>query len=205
LETVSHHTATANLQGVGICFLGNFVGQVPPSDQLRAGARLVAWLMQELNIPLENVKGHSELMDTACPGDHWLIGQKWGEMLRQEIARVQQESGGPSPTPAPSAKPIYHYLLFWAKNGEWASGDWLIAQNYISAFRPTCGFSADDASLAQYVTIVGGPVGVSSEMEDGLRAAGCKVERIAGDDEVETKQLLDNLVQQGRRFQQFDG
>jgi hypothetical protein len=126
-------------------------------------------------------------------------------MLRQEIARVQKESDGPSPAPAPGTKPIYHYLLFWAKNGEWAGGDWLVAQNYIRAFRPTCGFSANDAAYAQYVTIVGGPAGVSKEVEDGLRAASCKVERIAGNGEAETKQLLDELVQQGRRFQQFEG
>jgi len=205
LETVSHHAATANQYGVGICFLGDFTAQVPPPAQLRAGAHLVAWLMQELNITLENVKGHRELMDTVCPGDQWLIGQKWGEMLRQDIARVYQESGGPSPSPAPGAKAIYHYLLFWSKNGEWAVGDWLIAQDYIRTFRPTCGFSTNDAALAQYVTIVGGTSGVSEEVEDRLRAAGCKVERIAGDSEAATKQLLDNLVQQGTRFQQFEG
>jgi hypothetical protein len=49
--------------------------------------------MQELGIDLEKVKGHREFMQTACPGDQWLAGQKWKEQLRQEIARVQNGQG----------------------------------------------------------------------------------------------------------------
>jgi N-acetyl-anhydromuramyl-L-alanine amidase AmpD len=199
LETISYHAVQANSRGVGICFLGNFTKVVPPPAQLRAGAHLIAWLMQQLNINLENVKGHREFMKTACPGDQWLAGKKWKEMLRQEIALVQQEATEPS-----AEKPLYHYMLFWARNGQWAETDWLNAQNYIGAFRPTAGFSADEAALAQYVTIVGGTAGVPKTVETQLETAGCNVDRIEGKDEAETKNILDELAQAGKRFQHLE-
>lgn len=195
LETISNHAVQANSRGVGICFLGNFTKVVPPPAQLRAGAHLVAWLMQELNIGLDNVKGHREFMETACPGDQWLAGKEWKQMLHQEIALVQQEATEPS-----AERPLYHYMLFWSRNGQWAETDWLNAQNYIGAFRPTAGFLADEAALAQYVTIVGGTAGVPKNIEVQLKAAGCKVERIEGKDEAETKEILDDLAHSGKRF-----
>ena len=78
--------------------------------------------------------------------------------------------------------------------------DWLNAINYIGVFRPTVGFSAEDAAQAQYVTIVGSTSGVSQEAEDQLKAAGCQVERIVGKDDAEMKRILDTMAQQGRRF-----
>jgi hypothetical protein len=92
VETVSSHAAKVNPRGVGICFLGNFNQEVPPPDQLRGGAHLVAWLMQELGIALDDVKGHKELMATACPGKLWLRDERWRDLLRQEIGRVQDEA-----------------------------------------------------------------------------------------------------------------
>ena len=211
LETVSFHAAQANPYSVGICFLGDFTTTVPPTVQLQAGAHLVAWLMQQLGIPLDNVQGHREFVHTACPGEQWLKGQMWKQMLRQEIvsqfdrlAQDQQAATLPSPALPAEAKVLHHYMLFWAHDGEWAERDWLDAQTYIRTFRPTVGFSADEAAHAEYVTIVGGPSGVSQEVEDGLRAAGCQVDRIAGEDEAETKQILDALVEQGRRFLAFE-
>jgi hypothetical protein len=198
---MSYHAVRANPHGVGVCFLGNFTKQVPPPAQLRAGAHLVAWLMQELGVTLDRVKGHKEFMDTACPGAQWLQGQKWKQMLYQEIAQVQQEAVEAEPIPAVDDKPIYHYMLFWASDVGWAEKDWLGARKYVGAFRPTVGFSASDAALAKYVTIVGGPLGVPQKLEEHLIAAGCKVERVAGKDERETQSLLDGLARKGQRFQ----
>jgi N-acetyl-anhydromuramyl-L-alanine amidase AmpD len=196
LETISYHAVQANPTSVGVCFLGSFMETIPPAAQLRAGGHLVAWLLQELDLSIDDIKGHKEVVATACPGEQWAKGQGWKALLRQEVARVQQEAGE-----APAvAKPIYHYLLFWSRNGTWAQADWTNALGYIGRFRPTAGFSTTDASHAQYVTIVGGTAGVTKKVEDELRAAGCKVERIAGQDETDTKRQLDELVQQGKRF-----
>jgi N-acetyl-anhydromuramyl-L-alanine amidase AmpD len=210
LETVSYHAAQANPYSVGICFLGDFTTTVPPAAQLQAGAHLAAWLMQQLGIPLDSVRGHREFMQTACPGEQWLRGQIWKQMLRQEIGsqfdRLPQQQAATLSGPAlpAEAKVLYHYMLFWAHDGEWAERDWLHAQSYIGTFRPTVGFSAAEAAYAEYVTIVGGLLGVSQEVEDSLRAAGCRVDRIAGEDEAETKRILDALVEQGKRFLAFE-
>jgi N-acetyl-anhydromuramyl-L-alanine amidase AmpD len=210
LTTVSFHAAKVNPRGVGICFLGSFQKEVPPPAQLQAGAHLVAWLMQELNLDLEVVKGHQEFMQTACPGNQWLKGKKWKQMLREEVANVQK-GVAPTPTPVPTpepvpsgAKPIYHYVLFWTRNGTWAERDWLNAQGYIGRFHPSVGFRVNDAAQAEYVTIVGGPLGVPKSAEDWLTEQGCKVDRIAGKDEADTKRMLDELADQGNRFLAYD-
>jgi putative cell wall-binding protein len=66
------------------------------------------------------------------------------------------------------------------------------------------GFSSSDAAQAEYVTIVGGPLGVSQEVEDWLVSQGCKVDRVAGANEAATKRMLGNLVKKGKRFRSFD-
>jgi N-acetyl-anhydromuramyl-L-alanine amidase AmpD len=200
LEATSYHAVKANPYGVGICFLGNFTKTAPPPAQIQAGAHLVAWLLGELDLPIESIKGHRDLMGTACPGNQWVVGQKWKAMLYGQVRQVQQEKALPAQPKPDESKAIYHYLLFWASGEEWAVRDWLNAINYIGVFRPTVGFSAEDAAQAQYVTIVGGTSGVPEEVENELKAAGCQVERIVGKDDAEMKRMLDRMAQQGRRF-----
>jgi N-acetyl-anhydromuramyl-L-alanine amidase AmpD/prefoldin subunit 5 len=92
LETISYNVYNANHYIVGICFAGRFMeGELPPPKQLQAAAQLCAWLMQELNIPLQNVRGHKELpqSQTACPGDQWLAGERWKDDLIAAISSVQ--------------------------------------------------------------------------------------------------------------------
>jgi putative cell wall-binding protein len=79
------------------------------------------------------------------------------------------------------------------------------ALGYITRFRPTVGFSPDEARGAEYVTIVGGETGVSRGVEQMLTQAGCKVERIAGRDSAETGLMFAELLRAGRRFQSFAG
>ncbi len=96
-------------------------------------------------------------------------------------------------------------MLFWQKPDAWAQQDWKAAETYFGRFRPTAGFSVDDAQAAQFVTIVGGPAGVPPEAEQQLRAAGCQVERLAGVNYADTKRILDTLAEAGRRFQNLAG
>jgi hypothetical protein len=76
--------------------------------------------------------------------------------------------------------------------------------NYVKVFRPACGFDPAEASLAQYVTIVGNPPGVAKSVEESLRSQGCRVERIAGSDAAETQRILEQMANQRRRFLNFD-
>jgi hypothetical protein len=163
---------------------------VPTPEQLRSTAHLLAWLMQEYNVPLAQVKGHRDVWvgATSCPGETWKNGVRWHDRLAEEIQAVAQ--GNPE-------RRIEHYLLFWDHGADWAKTDWAASQRYIARFRPTTGFSTDDALLAKHVTIVGGYAGVSGEDEARLRAAGADVHRLNGANEAETLALLDALVTAG--------
>jgi hypothetical protein len=195
LETMSWHVSHNNDYTVGICVSGDFTYAPPPQIQIDAAAYLSAWLMQELKIPEKNILGHKEFPnnDTSCPGETWLKGVVWKNMLLDSV-RAARASG------QPVAKPLNHYMLFWQKPDAWAQQDWQAADQYFGRFRPTAGFSLDDARQAQHVTIVGGDAGVSYEAEQTLRAAGSKVERIAGADYADTKRILDQLAASGQRF-----
>ena len=191
LTTVSYHASEANAYAIGVCFAGDFTSTIPTEAQLRSGGHLIAWLLQKLNLPLDRVQGHKYFVNTRCPGDQWDSGQRWGDMLRGQIQNFLL--GIPE-------KPLYHYLLFWQTAEDWAREDWLGAEKYVGRFRPTCGFSVDDAKQAKHVTVVGGPLGVPDSVIEELRASGCLVERVAGDSPEATKALLDQMAEEGRRF-----
>ncbi len=80
-QTVESH----NLGAIGIGFAGNFSEAPPPAVQIEAGARLIAWLLRQLRLPIEAVVGQKELMPTQSPGLHWDSGAQWGAQLRQQI------------------------------------------------------------------------------------------------------------------------
>jgi hypothetical protein len=75
-------------------------------------------------------------------------------------------------------KSLQHYLLL--PIFEWGVSEWHwdAALEFVKVHRPTCGFSIEEAGLAQRVTIFGNEQGVSRAVEMALRRAGCKVERI---------------------------
>ena len=117
------------------------------------------------------------------------------------IAQAQAQLNGQT---SAVTKTIGHYMLFWQRADAWAQEDWAAAAAYFAKFRPTAGFSPDDAKNAEYVTIVGGVAGVPYETEQMLTAAGCKVERLAGVDFADTKRMLDELASTGKRFRTFN-
>jgi hypothetical protein len=92
-------------------------------------------------------------------------------------------------------KHIEHYLLLPVF--EWGVARWhlSIIQEYVEAFLPTVGFSLEEAKLAHRVTVIGNSQGVSDEVISQLQAAGCRVERIAGQTGAETQSLLKQLAQ----------
>jgi hypothetical protein len=200
LETASWHVSHNNDRSAGICVAGDFTYAPPPQIQVDSAAHLTAWLMQELAVPESNILGHREFPDndTSCPGETWLKRMTWKTMLLDSVRAVQ--SGG---QPDGSVKPLGHYVLFWQTVDNWAREDWLASEQYMGRFRPTSGFSLDDAMNAQFVTIVGGVAGVSYQAEQALRAAGCRVERVAGVDYADTKRILDEMAASGQRFLTF--
>ena len=200
LETVSYHVYRHNEQAVGVVFAGSFMnGAIPTSAQLRAGAHLVAWLIQEFKLPLARVWGHREFPDntTVCPGTEWTQGNRWRDLLFERVEQIQSGVG---------LKSMRHYMLFWqrAYPGPLGQQDLVNAMEYVARFRPALGFSLNDAKNAEYVTIVGGESGISKAEEQLLRNAGCRVERIHGRSEEETGQMLNEMARLGRRFREFE-
>ena len=194
LHRISWHVYRNNSYTLGVCLAGNFTKTVPPPLQLDAAARLIAWLMQELHIPPEYVLGHKEFPKnaTACPGRQWDHDKHWKEMLMSAIEDVR--TGVRTITP----KTIQHYVLFWKHEDDWAREDWVNAAEYVAVLNATAGFSEDQARQAELVTIIGGPAGVSPEVEARLRSDGCQVQRIAGETTEETAAILQKLVRKGR-------
>jgi hypothetical protein len=200
LTTVCYHVGAHDPVSVGVCVGGNFAREIPNPSQMRSAAHLVAWLLQELDLKLEAVKGKKEFIDTQSPGVQWLAGKMWKNLLLDEVRTAQVEK-----RVAYASKSIYHYLLFWQTGDAWAEQDWRAAQAYIGRFRVTHGFSVDDARTARFVTIVGDPSGVDKKGEQILLDAGCRVERIAGATPAETAAILTEMAIQGQRFLNFSG
>jgi len=199
LETISYHVYNHNKYTVSVAFAGSFMnGRIPTSAQMRSGSHLIAWLMQELHIPMARVWGHREFPEneTVCPGSEWTGGNRWRDLLFERIEQVQEGIG---------VKNIRHYLLLgtqaFTQGGLYDFADVL---PYIQRFQPTVGFSLEDAKYAEYVTVIGGEAAVSGAAENTLRQHGCYVDRIAGRDSDETLRVLKELVRMERRFQEYD-
>ncbi len=226
LETVCFHVYRHNQYSVGIVFAGSFMnGKIPTSAQLRSGAHLVAWLMQELKVPLARVWGHREFPEniTVCPGSEWTQGNRWRDLLFERVEQVQAGTG---------VKSLRHYLLLPTRPallptpmpvaaGALAGGaetplaaeppasapavaDLQAVLPYVARFQPALGYSVDDARNAEFVTIFGDERAIPASVEHELREHGCRVERIAGASESESTHLLAGLAQDGRRFAAFD-
>jgi hypothetical protein len=200
LTTTSFHVRDWNPVSLSICVGGNFTNDIPSPPQLASAAHLLAWLLQELDLQTDAILGKSELIDTQSPGRQWLSGSRWKTLLLEQIAEAQDGQARPHPI-----QPLYHYLLFWQTADRWAQEDWQGAQSYIGRFRVTHGVSVEEAQHARYVTVVGGTAGVSRTEEQALLDAGCRVERIVGQDQDETGQILADMARRGQRFLNLNG
>jgi hypothetical protein len=191
LDTTCYHVALHNTAALGIALAGRTTDS-PTNAQMTGTASLLAWLLSELRLTAESVIGHCELPNQAtnCPGTGWLAPAGWKETLLEQTRQHGQKP----------RRSIYHYVLFAQSETDWAEADWRAATLYIGRFRPLAGFSVQEAALAENITIVGGPSGVSREVEEKLRSAGCRVQRIAGKNTAQTRTLLDAMAKEGRRF-----
>lgn len=91
LTTISFHARQANATTAGIAFCGNFDAAAPADSQIESGGRLCAYLLRELSLPLENVRGHSALVSTDCPGRNWAQGAVWRDRLMERIQIAMRE------------------------------------------------------------------------------------------------------------------
>ena len=189
VEARAYHVGRHNYYSVGVVFAGSFMnGYLPTDNQIRSGALLIAWLLQELEIPLSHIMGHREFSNnyTACPGSEWLSGSRWRDILLAQIGKVQSEI------------PPYHYILFPTEEAkEKAMAE---AGDYFHRFSPIAGTRLNDALRARYVTLVGTGASVRSEELQRLADAGVVIDRLNDSEEISAAHRLMQLVHDGRRF-----
>ena len=88
LQTISYHARQANPSSIGIAFAGNLMGIEPTAAQLESGGRLLAYLMQKLDLTADSIKGHKDFVPTVCPGNQWDTGSKWHDRLLGEVNKA---------------------------------------------------------------------------------------------------------------------
>lgn len=77
-------------------------------------------------------------------------------------------------------KPLAHYVLFGPPEHPSTRVNLLLAQEYLLTFKPSFGFSAEEAANAGMVTIVAGEDAVPAQTAAALATGGVPVQRIAG-------------------------
>jgi len=183
---------------VGICVGGNFSTEVPTAAQLQSTGHLIAWLLQELGLTQDAVKGKKELVETQSPGEQWMSGKVWKDLLLGEVGKAETGKARSHPV-----KPLGHYVLSRHEPSDWISGSHCICQAYIGRFGATLGFAASDATEFRFVTVVGDASFVEAQAEQSLLDAGCRVERIACRDRDELAQILVDMANRNQRFLNF--
>jgi len=200
LRVACSHLGASDPLVVSICVGGNFTEEIPTPRQLSQTGHLVAWLLQELDLTPQAVVGKSRFADTQSPGRQWLQGQRWRDLLLAQVERAREEE-----TAAYLPKRLGHYVLFGTDTAGWSDREWAWAQEYISRFQATGGFSSTDARLARFVTLIGGTTDIGSRVEAALIEAGCRVERIEGQTARDTARILQNMAAMDSRFQDYPG
>jgi hypothetical protein len=109
----------------------------------------------------------------------------WGQPFEvdgTDEVRIDLAGGRTPDTDGGPDKDIGHYVLFGDPSAPGAATRYTVALPHILRLGATFGFRVADAERAARVTIIGDADGVSADVEDALRAAGCEVHRIAGDE-----------------------
>jgi hypothetical protein len=74
-----------------ISIIGNYGTQEPTPAQLEAIADLMAWALQEFDLPLDRIGGHYNYAPTTCPGTHLRKYLEDGTLKRMVAKRLAVE------------------------------------------------------------------------------------------------------------------
>ena len=95
----------------------------------------------------------------------------WFAQPKRPASATGQSAGTP-------AKALDHYLLL-PTSEELAVPVWRHASAFALSQRPVIGFCADEAALARQVSIAGDERAIPLNVDERLRAAGCRVQRLS--------------------------
>jgi hypothetical protein len=109
-----------------------------------------------------------------------IVNELKGKMFQDKTLRAEMPPDQPKGR-MDGSHPIEHYLLLPCY--EWGVADWHldVIRPFVKKYRPTIGFSLQQAGLAENVTVIGNTQSFSDEQLEFLRSSGSKVERISGD------------------------
>jgi hypothetical protein len=174
-----------------------------PQEQASTSARITRLLSGEAPVepqveenlinplPEQLIACNFWLLSAAAGSPH--LGQSWFEDKEHrrpvvETIRTWQRERKTS-TVVPSqvdgsgkdSRSIRHYLLL--PGYEWGVSDWYleVIRPFVKKYRPTVGFSPEEAEKATRVTVVGNPQNYPENLLGRLQQSGCQVEQIGGD------------------------
>ncbi|MGA2111179.1 MAG: hypothetical protein ABSG98_03380 [Anaerolineales bacterium] len=121
----------------------------------------------------------------AAEEDSPFADQAWFRPDGTTLPVVDSLKGLPGEVPpapsAPAGKRFEHYLLIPPQAEELAPAAWQSVQDYLRTFRPTCGYSIEEALQAERVTVLGDRTPM--DLLERLQIAGCLVEPLRSSDE----------------------
>jgi hypothetical protein len=90
------HTSSRryNLDGIGICLVGDFELAPPTMRQVTATEELCRWLVGRFGIPKQNVLRHHDVAATRCPGRMFPIGELLDYLQAEPVVAVGSRSTG---------------------------------------------------------------------------------------------------------------
>ncbi len=91
-------------------------------------------------------------------------------------------------------KPLAHYVLFGPAEHPRTEVNLRLAQDYLLAFKPTFGFTAEEASGATLVTIIADLTEVDRDTEQRLAEGGAVIQRVGGSPEEVAASLSDRIA-----------
>ncbi|GEM_PF-634363 len=101
LESVADPGHIWSMEGVVISFVGKFDDTIPTDRQIKAGGQLCAYLLQQLGLDENAIKGLQEMAEASPPGKQWLAGKKWKGLLLESVNEAIEEAKHAAPQPSP--------------------------------------------------------------------------------------------------------
>lgn len=90
-KNVGAHCKNYNSTTLGICFQGHFDQQQMTDAQVKAGGWLIAKLIREHGLQINDIVGHKDLAATSCPGKNFRMTDLKNETLKNLNPNVKKE------------------------------------------------------------------------------------------------------------------
>jgi len=87
----AHTLGSWNGKSLGVCFQGDFSKQLMTDEQVDSGAELIASLIRNEGLTINDVVGHGDLWNTACPGKNFRMTDLKNAILNELNPNMEGE------------------------------------------------------------------------------------------------------------------